>query len=184
MLYGRLTVICGPMYAGKTTELLKRIIWARNGHSKAVLVIKPAFDTRYSQTQIVSHDGLKTDAKAVTDWGQVAHLAADADMVCIDEVQFFTEPHFNGDIVEQVRQLLVTGTDVVVSGLDMDWQGYPFPVTATLGAMADEMLKIKAYCSVCAAAAGKTHKKVPNAEQVELGSSDLYEARCNTHWGE
>jgi len=182
-MYGNLTVICGPMYAGKTTEILKRIILARNLWSKAVLVVKPAFDNRYAATKIVSHDQLTVEAKSITEWDQIALLAADADMVCIDEVQFFQEPHFHGDVVEQIRQLLAVGTDVIASGLDMDWQGEPFPVTARLLAMADEVVKLHANCTVCAQPAFKTHKKVPNSEQIELGASDLYESRCNTHWG-
>lgn len=71
-MYGKLIVICGPMFASKTTEILKRILWARNGEAKAVLVIKPAFDDRYSTTRIVSHDGLSVDAKAITKWEDVA----------------------------------------------------------------------------------------------------------------
>jgi thymidine kinase len=182
-MYGHLTVICGPMFASKTTELLKRILWARNGQHKAVLVIKPAFDNRYSATKIVSHDGLSVDAKAITKWEDIDILASDAEMVCIDEVQFFTDPHFKDDIVDKIRDLLIVGTDVVVTGLDMDWQGQPFPITATLSAMADTILKFTANCTTCGQAAPKTHKKVPNGESVELGASDLYEARCNTHWG-
>ena len=182
-LYGKLTTICGPMYSGKTTELLKRILWARNLNSKAVLVIKPSFDTRYSKVKIVSHDGLKVDAKAITAWDQIATLAADADMICIDEVQFFDKDNYDGDIVEEIRQTLVLGTDVVVSGLDMDWQGNAFPITAACSAMADEIVKLHANCTVCGGKAAKTHKLAPNAEQVELGSHELYEARCNTHWG-
>ena len=182
-MYGKLTVICGPMYAGKTTELLKSILVARNLFSKAVLVVKPAFDSRYSTTKIVSHDNLGVQAKSITDWDQIAILAADADLVCLDEIQFFQNPHFEGDIVEQVRQLLATGTDVTVSGLDMDWQGEPFAVTARLMAMADDVKKLTANCTVCGQHASKTHKKTPNAEQIELGAGDLYEARCNDHWG-
>lgn len=182
-MYGHLTVICGPMYAGKTTELLKSILLARSLYSKAVLVVKPAFDNRYSTTKIVSHDNLAVEAKSVADWDQISLLAADADMVCLDEVQFFQEPHFEGDIVEQVRQLLATGTDVTVSGLDLDWQGEPFSVTSRLMAMADDVKKLSANCTVCGQSASKTHKKAPNDEQIELGAGDLYDARCNEHWG-
>lgn len=189
MAYGKLTVICGPMYAGKTTELLKRILWARNGESKAVLVVKPAFDNRYSDTKIVSHDGLSVDAMAVTSWYDVGSLADDAEMVCFDEVQFFQEPHFNSDyegervdIIHVVRSLLNRGVDVVCSGLDMDWKGAPFPITADLVAMSDEVLKITTNCTTCGRPAGKTFKKVVNDETVELGATDLYEARCNEHW--
>lgn len=182
-VYGHLTVICGPMYAGKTTELLKSVLLAKSLYSKAVLVVKPAFDSRYSSTKIVSHDKLSVEAKSITAWKQIAHLAVDADLVCIDEIQFFQEPHFDGDIVEQIRQLLTIGTDVTVSGLDLDWQGEPFGITSRLLAMADDVKKLHANCTTCGQAARKTHKKTPNAEQVELGATDLYEARCNTHWG-
>lgn len=189
MAYGKLTVICGPMYAGKTTELLKRILWARNGQSKAVLVVKPAFDNRYADTKIVSHDGLSVDAMSVTSWYDVGSLADDAEMVCFDEVQFFQEPHFNSeyegervDIIHVVRSLLNRGVDVVCSGLDMDWKGAPFPITADLVAMSDEVLKITANCTTCGRPAGKTFKKVANDQSVELGAGDLYEARCNEHW--
>jgi thymidine kinase len=181
-MYGNLTVICGCMFAGKTTELLKRVLWAKNGEHKTVLVIKPAFDDRYSATKIVSHAGLSVNAKAITEWADVAHLATEAELVCIDEAQFFAE-HFKDDIVEVIRQLLIVGTNVVVTGLDMDWQGFPFPITASLAAMADNLIKLTANCNTCGQAAAKTHKKSPNDEQIEIGNADLYEARCNDHWG-
>lgn len=182
-MYGKLTTICGPMFAGKTTELLKRILWARNGQHRAALVIKPAFDDQFSATKIVTHDGLSVDAKAITKWDDIAHLAADAELICVDEVQFFTAPHFADDIVERLRDCLIIGTEIVVGGLDMDWQGEPFGTTARLMAMSDEIKKITAVCTTCGQAASKTHKKSPNAEQIELGATDLYEARCNDHWG-
>lgn len=181
-MYGKLTVICGPMFASKTTEILKRILWARNGESKAVLVVKPAFDDRYSTTRIVSHDGLSVEAKAITKWEEVSNLAHDAEMICIDEVQFLTQPYFSDDIIECVRELLLDGKEVVVTGLDMDWQGEPFKTTATLGAMADNIIKLTANCTQCGQPATKTFKKSQNSEQIELGATDLYEARCNKHW--
>lgn len=187
--YGKLTVICGPMYAGKTTEILKRILWARNGQSKAVLVLKPAFDNRYAETKIVSHDGLSVEAKSVTSWYDVGSLVDDAEMICFDEVQFFTSPHFDSvwegetvDVTHVIRSLLSKGKEVVCSGLDMDWQGEAFTVTADLMAMADEVKKITANCTTCGRPAGKTWKKVASGGSVELGAHDLYEARCNEHW--
>jgi thymidine kinase len=182
-MYGKLTTICGPMFAGKSTELLKRILWARNGQHKTVLVIKPAFDNRYSSTKIVTHDGLSVDAKSITKWDDIAHLAADAELICIDEIQFFTPQYFEDDIIECVRDCLIIGTEVVVGGLDMDWRGEGFETTSRLMAMSDEVKKITAVCTSCGQPASKTHKKLPNAEQIELGTTDLYEARCNDHWG-
>jgi thymidine kinase len=171
------------MYAGKTTELLKRVLWAQQGQKKRVLVVKPAFDDRFSTTKIVSHDGLSVDAKSVTTWDQVALEAADSEIVFVDEIQFFQEPHFKGNIIEHIRDCLITGADVVVTGLDMDWQGEPFLKTALLAGMADSTIKLKANCTRCGQPAAKTHKKVPDGEQIELGAADKYEARCNDHWG-
>ena len=182
MTCGHLTVICGGMFAGKTTELLKRILWARNGLSKTVLVVKPAFDDRYHATSVVSHDSLTVEAQAITSWKQVSHLATDAEMIFLDEAQFFDVPHFEGNIISVVSRLLRDDKDVIVACLDMDWRGRPFPVSAALAAMADTVLKLKANCTWCGQAATKTHKKEPNEEELELGDADLYEARCNTHW--
>lgn len=181
-MYGNLTFICGPMYAGKTTELLKRILWARNGCGKAVLVLKPAFDKRYSITKIVSHDGLSVESKAISSFSEVSSLIGDAEMICIDESQFFTSPHFTDDIIEWISKFLADGKEVVATGLDMDWKGHPFDISARLSAMADDVIKIKANCTVCGTSAAKTFKKFPNEEQIELGANDLYEARCNRHW--
>lgn len=181
-MYGKLSVICGPMYAGKTTLFLQKLLWARNGLNKKVLAIKPAFDNRYSDSKVVSHDGLSAEVESISSWVSVQAQADEAAVVFMDEVQFFCAPNFDGDIVAIVRSLLEEGKEVVVNGLDMDWRGMPFEVTARLAAMADQMHKLTAHCSVCGKNAGKTYKKVVNDAQVELGAGDLYEARCNKHW--
>lgn len=181
-MYGTLEVICGPMYAGKTTETLKRVLWARNGQSRHVHVFKPSFDNRYSETEIVSHDGLRTPATSVIALPQVQYPVGT--LVVLDEVQFFCEPYVQGDTVEWVREQLAVGVDVFVTGLDMDWQGKPFEITAQLMAMADKVTKITAHCTVCGRAASKTYKKTGSGDSVELGALDLYEARCPTHWRE
>lgn len=177
--YGHLEVVCGPMFAGKTTELLKRVLWARNGLNQKVKVFKPAFDNRYSETEIVSHDGLRTVADSIATW---VDLEGDWDLVVFDEVQFFTDPHFDRDIVEIVARLLINGTNVLATGLDMDWKGNPFYTTAMLLAMADKVKKLKANCTVSGRPAGKTFKKTRSGDSIELGASDLYEARSNEHW--
>jgi thymidine kinase len=177
--YGELTVICGPMFSGKSTSLLKRILSAREVEHRGVLVLKPSFDTRYGLSRIASHDGLSTDAIAIAEWPE---LPDQIDIVFIDEVQFMSSPRFDGDVVGQIRNLLERGIHVVVSGLDMDWRGHPFPITAHLMAMADFCEKRHAYCSVCGKPAPKTHKKMVNGFVVELGEADLYEPRCNNHW--
>jgi thymidine kinase len=182
-MYGELTVITGPMFSSKTTELLKRILWAKNGENKEVLVIKPAFDDRYSITKIVSHDGLSVDAESITSWANIYESALFADMIFIDELQFFCEPYFSGDIIQEVINLLKQGKTVIANGLDMDFEGNAFPITKTLFTMADNAIKLRSNCVICGKNATKTYKKKLSYEQqVELGSSDLYEARCNKHW--
>lgn len=177
-MYGHLTVICGPMFAGKTTELLKRVLWARNGQNKRVAVFKSAYDTRYKITEIVSHDGLQTTASIISHWAGTPA----ADHVFFDEAQFFTPPHFHDDLVAVVSTLLHDGVDVTVTGLDADWRGQAFPITALLLAMADEAIKLRSHCAVCGRPASKTFKRQLSGGSIELGGSELYEPRCNTHW--
>lgn len=180
--YGHLTVVCGPMYASKTTELLKRVLWARNGLERDVLVVKPAFDKRYSDTRIVTHDGLSVNAQSITEWSEVRRKAEFADVIFLDELQFFEGDRFEGDIIEIVKNLLTDGKTIVANGLDTDIKGDPFRITALLMAMADEVVKLKANCSVCGQHATKSYKLHQNGETVELGSTGLYEPRCNQHW--
>jgi len=179
MAYGKLTVVAGPMYAGKTSEILKRILWARSGQNQIVHVYKPAFDTRYSNVEIVNHDGLRTPARSISEWPV---LDETPDLIVVDEVQFFDEPHFKGDLVDIIGIHLRQGIDVLASGLDTDWQGQPFYVTSMLLGMADEVHKPKAICTTCGRPAGKTFKKSESGETIELGATDKYEARCNEHW--
>jgi thymidine kinase len=180
MNYGTLTVYCGPMFAGKTTSILKSILWAKNGEGRNVLVLKPAFDNRYAETEIVSHTGLRTTAHSITALPE--SVDEDVQMIVLDEVQFFLPPYVDGDCAEWVRHQLESGRDVVVGGLDLDWQGKPFEVTAKLAAMADYIEKITSDCTVCGRPASKTFKKHADESVIELGASDLYEARCNQHW--
>lgn len=180
--HGRLEIVCGPMYAGKSTEILKRILWARNGEGKDVLVLKPAFDDRYGRSVVRSHDGLSADATPIRSWAEAEEAAAKAVAVFIDEVQFLAPPAFDGDLPEIVRGLLDRGVDVVCTGIDMDWSGRPFAVTAALLAMADRVVKLTANCTLCGREASKTFKLRPDGERVALGAQDAYQARCNGHW--
>lgn len=183
-MHGKLTLLCGPMFSGKTTELLKRLLWASNGQGKKVAAFKPAYDQRYAKMKVVSHEGLSAEAEAIYHWGNTNQHLRDAKVraVFLDEVQFFTPPNFRGDIVSIVQDLLDAGIDVVASGLDMDWQGKPFTASAMLAAMAEEIHKQKAICAVCGRPASRTYKKGGSQAKVEIGGNDLYEARCLRHW--
>lgn len=177
MAYGKLTVICGPMFAGKTTETLKRVLWAKNGQGRSVRVLKPTFDDRYAEAEIVSHDGLRTPAESIS----VLPVVLDADLVVLDEIQFFPS-YVQGDLYAWVQDQLGRGVEVIAAGLDMDWQGKPFEGTSLLMGMADEVIKLNAHCTVCGRPARKTFKLHQGGDSVELGASDKYEARCNGHW--
>jgi thymidine kinase len=171
MSYGKMTVVCGPMYAGKTTEMLKRVLWARNGQNREVVVLKPAFDNRYAETQIVSHDGLRATAESITELPDGVLEAGS--LIVLDEIQFFNEPYVSGDLVAWVQDQLSEGVDVVAGGLDMDWRGDPFEVTALLMAMADEVIKVTANCTVCGRAARKTWKKADPLEPLAEEAEDI-----------
>lgn len=179
MAYGRLEVICGPMFSGKSTELIARARKAREYGRVRVLAIKPRFDARYAADALQSHDRVRLEAVPVDRWPD---RLEGVDAVFADEVQFMDAPLFSGDVAEGIKGALRAGVHVVAAGLDADWRGDPFPVTARLLAMADLVHKRTAHCQACGRAATKTFKKAPNAALVELGERDLYEARCNRHW--
>ena len=179
MAYGTLTLITGPMFAGKSTELLKDVLWAMNGERHPVAVLKPAFDTRYGVERIVSHDGLSAEALPIAQWPE---FEKNIRHVFIDEVQFREAPRFEGDLVASIRQELMQGRHVTASGLDMDFMGRPFMITAALLAMADKIIKKTAHCTICGRPATKTFRLGNSTNVVELGESDKYEARCNDHW--
>lgn len=178
--YGNLRVFCGPMFSGKTTELLKRILWTKNGEHQKIQVFKPAFDQRYQKHSLVSHEGLASPAEAINEWYGVD---ADTRAVFFDEVHFFVYPHYQGqDIISVIKSLLKDGVDVAVSGLDMDWQGEPFNVTAQLMAMAEEVKKLQGVCAVCGRPSTRSYKKTRQGASIELGANELYEPRCTHHW--
>ncbi len=100
----------------------------------------------------------------------------------VDEVQFLEAPHFDGDFHAVVHALLLTGIPVTCAGLDCDWRGLPFDVTARLLAMADHVTKLTARCAVTGLPAPKTYKKRADDARVALGAADTYEARSNAAW--
>jgi len=174
--YGKLELFIGPMFSGKTTSLLKNVLW--NKHiGRKVCVFKPTKDVRYSLDEVVSHDGLSVMAHNVGI--EFPEIDGEGNLIVLDEVQFF-----DVDVVDWVYSLLQNNNDVIAVGLDMDTNGFVFDNTAILSAMADEIHKLKAVCSICGAPASKTFKKVKNDERILLGSSDIYESRCNNHWSE
>lgn len=184
-----LTVITGPMFAGKTSALIRRIVRAIEEDGKPVVIVKPAMDNRFADTTIVSHDGVAHPALPIADEhglfaavGEASARAGSAVHVFVDEVQFLEAPHFAGSFHEAVHALLVAGHDVTCGGLDCDWRGMPFDVSARLLAMADHVEKLTARCAVTGLPAQKSYKKSADSARIALGAGDTYEPRCNAAW--
>lgn len=168
-----LTVITGGMFAEKSTELLRRGKRLQRA-GKSVLYVKPKLDTRYSDTEIVTHDGNKVEAITIDENKPFLLLMrkySKYDVILIDEVQFF-----HPEIVPVTDYLANEGKSVIVAGLDMDYQGTPFKSVAYLMAMAEEVLKLKAVCASCGADAWVSHKE-DNNQRIQLGT-DEYKPLC------
>ncbi len=174
---GHIEVICGPMFSGKTTELLRRITRAQIARQK-VQVFKPAIDVRYGEKKIVSHDTRSEEALPIENSSEIfKHLYDSTRIIAIDEVQFFDD-----QIVTVVSKLARRGYRVICAGLDLDYRGIPFGPIPGLLAVADEVYKIHAICTVCGAPASRTQRLIESEDQVILGEKDVYQARCRAHY--
>jgi len=170
---GWIEVICGSMFSGKTEELIRRLNRAFIAKLK-VCIAKPALDTRYHEQNIVSHDSTAIQSIPVQSARDILALAADSEVVGIDEAQFFDDK----EILEVCNQLANTGKRVIVAGLDMDFEGKPFGCMPQLMAIAEYVTKVHAICVVCGDLANYSYRLVPSREKVLLGETDSYEARC------
>ncbi|HEX2908707.1 MAG TPA: thymidine kinase [Phototrophicaceae bacterium] len=179
---GRIEVICGSMFCGKTEELIRRTRRAMIA-KQAVQVFKPALDTRYHIQQVTSHNGQNIEAHPIKNAQQILELLEDSTtVVTVDEVQFFDEP-----IVEVVEQLAAQGIRVIVAGLDTDFRGEPFGPMPRLMCVAEEVTKLHAICVVCGEEASRTQRLVNghpahfNDPIILVGAQEAYEARCRKH---
>ena len=171
---GSIEVICGSMFSGKTEELIRRLKRVKIANLKAE-IFKPAFDTRFDGTNIVSHDTNFIHSTPVANATAILQLAQDVHVVGIDEAQFF-----DTEIVPICEQLAVRGIRVIVAGLDMDYLGRPFGPMPQLLAIADYITKLHAICVICGNIANISYRKTADAAQVLLGEKDIYEPRCRT----
>ena len=169
---GRIEVICGSMFSGKTEELIRRMRRAQFAHQK-VEIFKPAIDVRYSAEDVVSHEGTSISSTPIDSSASILLLSSDIEVVGIDEAQFFD----NG-IVEVCNELANRGIRVICAGLDMDFRCNPFGPMPDLCAIADEVTKVHAICVRCGALAYVSHRLVPNNKQVLLGEKTEYEPLC------
>lgn len=169
----KLVVNCGGMFSGKSTELIRqgeRHMLA--GHK--VVFIKPQFDDRYSEDEIVNHKGQKVKALSITSNDNILLMedVMSADVVLIDEVQFLS------NIVIKIECLLKQGKAIYCSGLDMDYLGKPFETVASLMALADEVNKFHAVCAHCGEDAVFSKKLSDSTNRFDLGEKDKYIPLC------
>ncbi|MGB5872559.1 MAG: thymidine kinase, partial [Bacteroidota bacterium] len=169
---GWIEVIVGCMFSGKTEELIRRIRRAEIAKQR-VAIFKPKIDIRFSPDQIVSHSDARFHATVVEDASEVIRLSADAQVVGVDEGQFF-----DTGLVHVAEQLAAEGKRVIVAGLDQDFRGQPFEPMPHLLAIAEYITKTLAICVVCGNPADRTQRKTAGAERVLVGASEVYEARC------
>lgn len=177
--HGWLEVIAGPMYSGKSEELIRRIKRARIARQK-VQVFKPAIDNRYDLNDVVSHAGDRAGAVAVNSSSDILGLVEDdTEVVAIDEVQFFDK-----ELIDVCTALANKNKRVICAGLDLDFRGEPFGPTPELMAIAEFVDKIKAICIVCGNPATRTQRLIDGAPArysdpvVLVGATESYEARC------
>ncbi len=170
---GWVEVICGPMFSGKSEELIRRIRRAQIARQR-VQVFKPLIDDRYSEDEIVSHSEMRIDAVRVAPAREIlARVDPRTQVVGIDEAQFFEQ-----QLVEVVDRLANMGKRVIVAGLDQDFMGRAFDPIPQLLAKAEEITKTLAICVQCGNPANYTQRLVPSEETIVVGGASKYEARC------
>lgn len=169
---GRIEVVCGSMFSGKTEELLRRLNRARIARQR-VEIYKPIIDTRYSDDEVVSHDANSVVSTPVENSQAILLLSSEADVVGIDEAQFFDE-----GLVDVCNQLADAGKRVIIAGLDMDFKGNPFGPMPLLCAIAEDVTKVHAICVRCGNLAHISHRIVAGEKQVMLGELQEYEPLC------
>lgn len=170
---GRIEVVVGCMFSGKTEELIRRVRRAQFAKQR-VQVFKPAIDQRYSVDEVASHNDRKIASIPVQSAAEIMALVQDTTRVVgIDEGQFFDE-----SLVEVATKLANRGLRVIVAGLDMDWKAEPFQPMPALMAIAEEVVKQHAICMVCGDSATRTQKLSPGSSRIQVGAAEAYEARC------
>ena len=170
---GWVEVICGPMFSGKTEELIRRLrraIIAR----KRVQVFKPAADTRYADAELVTHAATRMSSEAIASASDILTKTDPRTQVLgIDEANFF-----GPGLVSAADQLASAGKQVIIAGLDTDFRGRPFPPIPDLLAIAESITKMLAICTRCGLPAKHSQRLVASEDLIVLGASDTYEARC------
>ncbi len=174
----RIRVICGPMFSGKTKTLIN-VINAYKDTGKKTFVFKPKFDDRYSEDKVISHDKDAIQAFNIKKPTEILDYYLNADVIAIDEVQFF-----DSSIVEICQKIAQKGKIVIVSGLDLDYKARPFGPMPELLAIADEIIKLNSICTFCSGHARFSHRISTESETVVLGEKDKYVPLCRPCYAE
>lgn len=177
---GSLEVICGPMFSGKSEELIRRLRRAKIAQ-QSVIIFKPQIDHRYGLEYVVSHDGSKLDAKPLTNVADILYLTDKhhASVVGLDETQFFAP-----EIVSVICKLIENQKRVIVAGLDRDFRGAPFGCMPALLAIADKVTKLQAICTQCGHDAHFSQRLINGNPAkyddpiIMIGAQEAYQARC------
>lgn len=169
---GWIEVICGGMFSGKTEELIRRAKRARIAGQK-VVIVKPKVDNRYSDEDIVSHNENILPGLIVDTADQMVLLTGDAQVICIDEAQFFDD-----QLISVANTLANDGKRVIVAGLDMDFEGRPFEPMPQLMAVAEYVTKLHAICAESGTMAHYSQRVVENQNRMLVGETDAYEPRA------
>ena len=169
---GWIEVVCGSMFSGKTEELIRRLKRAKIANLK-VEIFKPQIDTRYHETEVVSHDSNSITSTPVSSSQNILLLSNDVEVVGIDEAQFFDD-----GLPDVCDQLANRGIRVIIAGLDMDFLGRPFGPIPALLAKAEYITKVHAICVRCGALANHSYRLVESDSKVLLREKESYEPRC------
>lgn len=179
---GWVEVICGSMFSGKSEELIRRVRQATFGNL-SVRVFKPAIDDRFSEEEVVSHNGSSVIALPISKSEDIFnHIDKHVDIVGIDEVQFFDD-----HIVDVVNELANRGLRVILAGLDTDFRGEPFGVMPELMTLSESITKLNAICPICSSPASRTQRLINGKAAsyddpiILVGASESYEPRCRHH---
>lgn len=171
---GWVEVICGSMFSGKTEELIRRLKRAQFAKQK-VEIFKPRIDTRYHELKVVSHQGTEILSTPVPSSANILLMATDADVIGIDEAQFFDE-----ELPNVASELANRGIRVIAAGLDLDYTGKPFGPMPLLMASAEYVTKVHAICMQCGELAYVSHRKTNDSALVVLGETESYEPLCRS----
>ncbi|MEJ6589943.1 MAG: thymidine kinase [Crocinitomicaceae bacterium] len=171
---GWIEVICGSMFSGKTEELIRRLRRAEFAHQELIL-FKPVIDKRYSDKNVVSHQGTEFNAVLIQESSEILVEVKNQKVVAIDEAQFFDD-----GLVAVVSELASRGIRVILAGLDMDYKGVPFGPMPSLLASAEYVTKVHAICVSCGNLAQFSNRLVAETDQVMLGAVEEYRPLCRS----